>query len=171
MKKSQFVEGKSVWKGLKICTYMFLGMLIAMPYVRTLCDKYFLSYDGFSELRMTKNEKKCQFVRDKVFRMAWISAHIGFWVCWSKCTMLELCVTSTFWSYMKQKDLCDEHTKISRNSYFGRSAPQYWHLVSNRGTNLCKAPWEKFFYLINIALWDVFGSHCGFLKKIKWEFI
>ena len=46
-KKSQFVEGKSVWKGLKICTYMFLGMPIAMHYVRTLCDKYFLSYDGF----------------------------------------------------------------------------------------------------------------------------
>ena len=47
-KKHQFVQGKSVWKGLKICTYRFLGMLITMHYVRTLCDKYFLSYDGFS---------------------------------------------------------------------------------------------------------------------------
>ena len=55
--KKSIVEGKSVWKGLKICTYMVLGMPIAMHYVRTLCDKYFLSYDGFSELRMTKNEK------------------------------------------------------------------------------------------------------------------
>ena len=33
---------------MKICTYRFLGMPIAMHYVRTLCDKYFLSYDGFS---------------------------------------------------------------------------------------------------------------------------
>ena len=40
--------GKSVRKGLKICTYRFLGMLIAMHYVRTLCEKYFLSYDGLS---------------------------------------------------------------------------------------------------------------------------
>ena len=171
MKKSQFVEGKSVWKGLKICTYMFLGMPIAMHYVRTLCDKYFLSYDGFSELRMTKNEKKCQFVRDKVFRMAWISAHIGFWVCWSKCTMLELCVTSTFWSYMKQKYLCDEHTKISRNSYLADLPPSIGILCPTEGLTYARAPWEKFFYLINIVLWDVFGSHCGFLKKIKWEFI
>ena len=44
----QFEQGKSVWKGLKICTYRFLGMLITMHYVITLCDKYFLSYDGFS---------------------------------------------------------------------------------------------------------------------------
>ena len=39
---------KSVQKGLKIYTHRFLGMLITMHYVRTLCDKYFLSYDGFS---------------------------------------------------------------------------------------------------------------------------
>ena len=49
MKKHQFVQGKSVQKGLKICTYRFLGMPITVHYVRTLCDKYFLSYDGFSE--------------------------------------------------------------------------------------------------------------------------
>ena len=47
-KKHQFEQGKCVWKGLKICTYRFLGMLIAMHYVRALCDKYFLSYNGFS---------------------------------------------------------------------------------------------------------------------------
>ena len=47
-KKHQFEQGKSVWKGLKICRYRFLGMLIAMHYVRTLCDKYFFSYNGFS---------------------------------------------------------------------------------------------------------------------------
>ena len=35
-------------KALKICTYMFLGVPIAMYYVRTLCDKYILSYDSFS---------------------------------------------------------------------------------------------------------------------------
>ena len=30
------------------CLKRFLGMLITMHYVRTLCDKYFLSYEGFS---------------------------------------------------------------------------------------------------------------------------
>ena len=48
IKKCQFEWGNNVWKGLIICTYRFLGMLIAMYYVRTLCDKYMLSYDGFS---------------------------------------------------------------------------------------------------------------------------
>ena len=47
-KKNQFVQGQSVQKGLNICTYGFLGMLITMNCVRTLCDKYFLSCDGFS---------------------------------------------------------------------------------------------------------------------------
>ena len=40
--KCQFVQGKSVWKGLKICTYRFLGMPITVHYVRTLCEKYFV---------------------------------------------------------------------------------------------------------------------------------
>ena len=48
LKKCQFAQGKSVGKGLQICTYRFLGMPIAMIYVRTLCDKYFLSYYAFS---------------------------------------------------------------------------------------------------------------------------
>ena len=47
-KKCQFVQGKSVQKGLKICTYKCLCMPITVHYVQTLCDKYFLSYDGFS---------------------------------------------------------------------------------------------------------------------------
>ena len=38
----QFVQGKCVWKGLKICTYRFLGMPITVHYVRTLCEKYFV---------------------------------------------------------------------------------------------------------------------------------
>ena len=33
-------------------------------------------------------------------QLAWKSAHIGFWICWLQCTMLELCVTSTFWVTM-----------------------------------------------------------------------
>ena len=49
---------------------MFLGMPIAIDYVRTLCDKYFLSYDGFSELPVTKNEKDINLYRNKVFRKA-----------------------------------------------------------------------------------------------------
>ena len=99
-KPHQFVQGKSVEKGLKICTHRFLGMLITMHYVRTLCYKYFLSYDGFSELPLTKNEKRTiNLYREKVFGKAWISAPIGFWVCWLQCTMLELCVTSMLLSY------------------------------------------------------------------------
>ena len=47
LKKHQFAQGKSVCKGLQIYTYRFLGMLIAMHYVRTLWEKYFLSYYGF----------------------------------------------------------------------------------------------------------------------------
>ena len=48
-KMHQFEQGKSVLKRLENqCTYRFLGIPIAMHYVRTLCDKYFLSYDGFS---------------------------------------------------------------------------------------------------------------------------
>ena len=58
MKISQFVYGKIIWKGLKICTYMFLDMPMAMHFSRTLCDKYFLSYVGFSEHPLTKNENK-----------------------------------------------------------------------------------------------------------------
>ena len=48
-KKHQFEQGKSIPKGLKICTERILGMPITMHYVRTLCDKDFLSYEGFSE--------------------------------------------------------------------------------------------------------------------------
>ena len=50
---------------------------------------------------------------EKVFEKAWKSAHVGFWVCQSQCTMLELCVTSTFWVMMvfllvfHRKDLCE----------------------------------------------------------------
>ena len=54
-KKHQFAQGKSVCKGLQICTYRFLGMLIIMHYVRTLCDKYFLSYYGFSAFSMGRS--------------------------------------------------------------------------------------------------------------------
>ena len=50
MKKNINLNREKVfWKGLKgLCTYRFLGMPPAMHYVRTLYDKYFLSYDGFS---------------------------------------------------------------------------------------------------------------------------
>ena len=46
-----------------------------------------------------KNEKNYLY-REKVFRKAQKSAHMGFWVCWSQWTMLDLCVTSTFWVVM-----------------------------------------------------------------------
>ena len=40
--------------------------------------------------------KNVNLHREKVFAKACKSAHIGFWVCWSQCTVLKLCVTSTF---------------------------------------------------------------------------
>ena len=95
MKKNINVgQGNShVQKGLKICTYRFLGMLITFS---MLCVTS-TSYDGFSELPLTKNEKKTSICTGKSVWKAWISAHIGFWLCWLQCTMLELCVTSMFW--------------------------------------------------------------------------
>ena len=47
LKKCQFTQGKSFCKGLQICTYRLFSMPMTMHYVRTLCDKYFLSYYGF----------------------------------------------------------------------------------------------------------------------------
>ena len=46
--KNHFSQGQSVQNALTLCTCRCLGVLIAMHYVRTLCDRYFLSYDGFS---------------------------------------------------------------------------------------------------------------------------
>ena len=47
-----------------------------------------------------KTEKSSICTGKKVFAKACKSALIGFWVCLSQCTMLELCVTSTFWVIM-----------------------------------------------------------------------
>ena len=54
----------------------------------------------FPELPLTKNWKNVNLHREKVFAKACKCAHIGFWVCQLQCTMLELCVTSTFWVIM-----------------------------------------------------------------------
>ena len=50
--KLQFAQRKSVCKSAHIG---FLGMPIAMHYVRTLCDKYFLSYYGLSAFFMWRS--------------------------------------------------------------------------------------------------------------------
>ena len=47
-----------------------------------------------------KKKKNINLYKDKVLRKAWKSSHIGFWVCWLQFSMLELCVTSTFWVMM-----------------------------------------------------------------------
>ena len=47
-----------------------------------------------------KMKNKFNLNREKVFQKACKSAHVGFWVCQLQCTMLELCVTSTFWVIM-----------------------------------------------------------------------
>ena len=54
-KKTSICTRKSVCKGLQICTYRILGMPIAMHYVTTLCDKYFLNYYGFSAFVMGRS--------------------------------------------------------------------------------------------------------------------
>ena len=54
-KQDQFSQGKSFHKDLQICTYRFLGMPIAMHFVTTLCDKYFLNYYGFSAFVMGRS--------------------------------------------------------------------------------------------------------------------
>ena len=59
-----------------------------------------------------KKWKNMNLNMEKVFRKTWKSAHIGFWVCWSQCTMLELCVTSTFWVMMVILDLWQEGLDI-----------------------------------------------------------
>ena len=48
LKKCQFAQGKVFAKACKSAHTGFLGMLMTTHYVRTLCDKYFLSYYGFS---------------------------------------------------------------------------------------------------------------------------
>ena len=54
----------------------------------------------FPKLPLIKNWRNINLCREKVFTKACKSAHIGFWVCLLQCTMLELCVTSTFWVIM-----------------------------------------------------------------------
>ena len=49
-KKCQFLTWKKCTNALKCYTYRFLVVAITVHYIRTLCDKYFLSYDGFLDL-------------------------------------------------------------------------------------------------------------------------
>ena len=53
--KTSICIGKKCLQRLPNCTYRFLGMLITMHYVKTLCDKYFLSYYGFSAFFMQRS--------------------------------------------------------------------------------------------------------------------
>ena len=83
-KTHQFSQGKSVYKDLQICTYRFLGMPIAMHFVTTLCDKYFLSYYGFSAFVMGRSRyrvlKHCVGVKcDPRRTAAYVPSHFhGF---------------------------------------------------------------------------------------------
>ena len=76
----------------------------------TLNMHYLSHFDAFLQLKINKmwnfgcflnsswqKIKKASVWTGKKFEKAWISAHIGFWVYQSQCTMLEHCVTSTFW--------------------------------------------------------------------------
>ena len=83
-KNFKFAQGKSVHKDLQICTYRFLGMPIAMHYVTTLCDKYFLNYYGFSAFVMGRSRyrvlKHCVGVKCDLRRTAaYVPSHFhGF---------------------------------------------------------------------------------------------
>ena len=88
-------------------------MLIAMHYVRTLCDTYFLSYDGFLNCPWQKMKKNpVNMHREKVFGKPWISIHICFPVC--KSTMHYV------------RTLCDK--------YFH---DLWWLLKNEKKTSIC----------------------------------
>ena len=97
-RKHQFEQGKSIPKGLKICTERFLvcqsqcTISVKINKMWNLCQ--------ITELLLTQNEKNINLNREKVFQKAWKSAQTGFSVFKSQYTISELCVTSTF-SVMK----------------------------------------------------------------------
>ena len=78
------------------------------------CNPKFTPLKPFQCILTSQNQLKCEIfgyllnspwqkmknmsicTRKNVFEKAWKSAHIGFLVCQLQCTMLELCVRSTF---------------------------------------------------------------------------
>ena len=92
---------------LKTC-----GIGFGMPWTLDTCHSSHL--DAFFQVKINKKwnfgcflnspwqkmKNKFNLNREKVFQKACKSAHVGFWVCQLQCTMLELCVTSTFWVIM-----------------------------------------------------------------------
>ena len=92
-KPHQFAQGKSVCKGLKIYAYRFLGMLIAMHYVRNLCDKYFFELLWFfcilyGKVKILGYEVWC---RDKMGHKedCWICSIPFSWF-WTPCSTMCL---------------------------------------------------------------------------------
>ena len=87
---------------LKTC-----GIGFGMPFLNTCHSSHF---NAFLQVKMWnfgcflnspwQKMKKNQFAQGKSVPKACKSAHVGFWVCQLQCTMLELCVTSTFWVIM-----------------------------------------------------------------------
>ena len=104
-----FLIGKMCLNGLKVCTYRFLGVLIIIQYVRMLCDKYFLSYDGFSEVPLTKNGKKHQFVQGEIVQKG-----------------LNIC-TYRFFGYAD----CYDHVRTLCDKYFLRHGSFFLILTGN----------------------------------------
>ena len=98
MKKTSIWTGKSISKGLKICTERFLvcrsqcTISVKINKMWNLCQ--------FTELLQTQNEKKHQFEQGKSVPKGLKICTDRFFVCQSQCTISELCVTSTF-SVMK----------------------------------------------------------------------
>ena len=100
------------WKLFRNCLLQRLETCgIGMPQTPNMCHsshfyaffpvkKQNVKFWLFPKLPLIKNWRNVNLCREKVFTKACKSAHIGFWVCLLQCTMLELCVTSTFWVIM-----------------------------------------------------------------------
>ena len=98
-------SGTTYHRELETCTVGF-----GMPWTLNMHNSSHLNV--FSHLKSVKCEifgclldspwkkwKNINLNMEKVLKKALQSTHIGVWVCWSQCTMLELCVTNTFLSY------------------------------------------------------------------------
>ena len=91
-------DSKAFGKGLQIL-HIHAIQAIWMHFSQVKINKKW-NFGCFLNSPWQKMKNKFNLNREKVFQKACKSAHVGFWVCQLQCTMLELCVTSTFWVIM-----------------------------------------------------------------------
>ena len=100
---------------LKTCTIGFSMPQTLNMHYSSHFDAFFLSQNQQNvkslAVCLTPPDKKWKNInlnREKVFEKAWKSADTGFWVYRLQCTILDLCVTSTFWVMMVFLDFWQE---------------------------------------------------------------